>query len=420
MARVILNEAGEDVVVGGVVSVIGTSAGGEVITVVGGTIILDPSFNAGGDIVNLAGAASSFTIRMSGSAAILVGAGVTISIPVGTAGLVINFGDGSRTLAFDSALGVAKLGDQILTRLAENVAGALPVQPATITGTDLADTLNGTSGADVIDAGDGSDVVYGNLGDDRLNGGPGSDEISGGAGNDLIVDDAGQTVVVDGGTGNDEILVGNPEVTSVIVSGGDGDDIIDASLGTMGYCSIDAGSGADVVTIRSQGMGAEVYLGLGRDKLVLAEGVPGSADFGGVAVRDFETGATGDTIDLTNLLSVYLAGWDQSSDPFSTGHLRLFDDFGVITLQVDRDGEAGPDSFENLIFFDGVDIATFTKENFGGWDPEISVQAAVFAPSDAEATEGQEPQEFAVDGLALASVDFFNPMDWQSGYHFIA
>jgi hypothetical protein len=53
MARVILTQPGEDVDVGGDLTVIGTRTGGEVITVLRGTIILNASFNAGGDTVRL-------------------------------------------------------------------------------------------------------------------------------------------------------------------------------------------------------------------------------------------------------------------------------------------------------------------------------------------------------------------------------
>jgi hypothetical protein len=53
MARLILTEPGKDVVVGGNVTVIGTVAPGEVITVIRGNVMLDPSFNTGGNTVRL-------------------------------------------------------------------------------------------------------------------------------------------------------------------------------------------------------------------------------------------------------------------------------------------------------------------------------------------------------------------------------
>jgi hypothetical protein len=116
MARFILEAAGEDITVGGSdVEVIGTTAGGEEITVVGGNITFDNSFNAGGDTIALAGEAEDYTARISGSRVILTSTvnGTTVSIPVGTAGLDIEFGgDDTRTLQIEG--GVLVLGDQTI------------------------------------------------------------------------------------------------------------------------------------------------------------------------------------------------------------------------------------------------------------------------------------------------------------------
>jgi hypothetical protein len=118
MARVTLSQAGEDVIVGGAdVQVIGTSAGGEVITVVSGNVRLDPSFNAGGDTIVLPGNASDYTAYRTGGEVIFTrnDGGVTLRIPIGAAGTEIQFNGGdSRTLLFNSTTGQATLEGQAL------------------------------------------------------------------------------------------------------------------------------------------------------------------------------------------------------------------------------------------------------------------------------------------------------------------
>ena len=83
MARLILTQPGEDVEVGGNVTIFGTDSGGEEITVVRGTIVLDPSFNLGGDTVRLPDDAAFFKVRLAGSLAVIEGLGTHVSIPIG-------------------------------------------------------------------------------------------------------------------------------------------------------------------------------------------------------------------------------------------------------------------------------------------------------------------------------------------------
>ena len=71
MARLILTTPGEDVDVGGTVTVVGTRSGGEVITITRGNISLDGSFNAGGDTIVLPGDSENYTVRLSGSQAVI-------------------------------------------------------------------------------------------------------------------------------------------------------------------------------------------------------------------------------------------------------------------------------------------------------------------------------------------------------------
>ncbi len=394
MARLILTEAGEDVDVGGDVTVIGTSSGGEVITVLRGNIVLDPSFNAGGDTVRLPDLASAFTVRLLGSTAILTGANLTITIPVGTAGLQVVFDDVARTLLFDTASNSAKLGAQVITA---SETGVIPVgATGQILGTDGADTINGTSGNDVIDGLGGNDTINGlggddfirgGAGDDIINGGAGDDEIIGGAGNDQITDNEGTFSVIDGGIGNDTITVNNALANSLTLSGGDGDDLIRVTMGPTGIAFIDAGNGLDRVEVITAGADVSVTLGSGRDLLVLPTGALGTADFGLVVVRDFEAGANGDTVDLGSALAGYLQNYTAGSNPFASGHLRLIDFFGNAYLQVDRDGTGGSATFEDLINFAGVSKDALTAANFGGFDPKAAATSVAHVAAMAVAED---------------------------------
>ncbi|MGD1860688.1 MAG: bluetail domain-containing putative surface protein [Leptolyngbyaceae cyanobacterium] len=82
---------------------------------------------------------------------------------------------------------------------------------ATITGTNLDDSLVGAAGTDRISGGNGNDqifggsgndTIFGNNGDDTIFGDSGNDVISGGSGNDIIYDGAGFDTL-SGGAGDD-------------------------------------------------------------------------------------------------------------------------------------------------------------------------------------------------------------------------
>ena len=89
--------------VGGNGSISGTN-GFDDIALLQGWITLDGSFNRGSDVIRLDGAAQDFAISRSGSSTALVtrGDGLRVAIPVGQAGLSLDFDDGARTLRVDS------------------------------------------------------------------------------------------------------------------------------------------------------------------------------------------------------------------------------------------------------------------------------------------------------------------------------
>jgi len=99
--------------VGGSGQIAGTTGSEEIyIFDLPGNIVLDPSFNAGGDIVHLVGDAAQWFVRQSASSVVLFDGDSFVQIPIGTAGITIAFDDGTRTLAFDQVASAILFGDQ--------------------------------------------------------------------------------------------------------------------------------------------------------------------------------------------------------------------------------------------------------------------------------------------------------------------
>ena len=110
-ARMILSE-GADIAVGGDVQVIGTSRGKENVEVLGGKVSFDPSFNTGGDIIDLPGNTGSWTATRSGSSMVFNKGSDNITLPIGTTGTTIAFDNSSRSLVY--ANGQFTIGSQII------------------------------------------------------------------------------------------------------------------------------------------------------------------------------------------------------------------------------------------------------------------------------------------------------------------
>lgn len=80
-----------------------------------GTITFDPSFNRGGDIINLSGNSNSWKVWLTNSQATLSDVDTNLVIPLGSTGIAISFADGVRTLKYDSSVAAAKIGGQTIT-----------------------------------------------------------------------------------------------------------------------------------------------------------------------------------------------------------------------------------------------------------------------------------------------------------------
>ena len=125
-AKLILTAPGQDVDVGGNVSVTGTSSPGEVVTVLGGDIRLDASFNGGGDAVVLPGTSGAYTASLAGSFVTITDGEHSVAIPVGTVGLTVDFSDMDLTLRVDTATGTVRLGDLVVTAASQPLTPGLP------------------------------------------------------------------------------------------------------------------------------------------------------------------------------------------------------------------------------------------------------------------------------------------------------
>lgn len=145
--------------IGGNGSVIGSN-GVEDVTVLYGQIALDGSFNRGGDIVRVPGAAESYLIgRTSASNAYIESSTTRVAIPIGTTGMGILFDDGVRKLSFSG--GAYRIGSQSFT--AEPLRITAPTDGTTLpTGTNpavqavislISSGLSGGTAADLTIAG---------------------------------------------------------------------------------------------------------------------------------------------------------------------------------------------------------------------------------------------------------------------------
>lgn len=183
MAVITLENGGEDVTVGGAdVTVRGTASGGEVVTVVGGNIVLDASFGLGGDTVALPGVASQYSAVIVGSRLVLSGPGTEISLPLSQDGISVEFSNGDTRFIEINDDGQVVVGDQVIP-MGPDATDLAAGGPLGLDFTPEADDLQGTAGDDVFDG--SLDVALGGLvgvqtlqGADSADGGGGADTLN--------------------------------------------------------------------------------------------------------------------------------------------------------------------------------------------------------------------------------------------------
>ncbi|HEX8583160.1 MAG TPA: calcium-binding protein [Allosphingosinicella sp.] len=255
----------------------------------------------------------------------------------------------------------------------------------TIDGLDGMDRLWGGSGDDTITGGADTDYLYGEGGNDELNGGAGTDmldpgygtdTVRGGEGNDYITSTSGGDQLLQGEADNDTVSISrNYAETGDIVTaqGGDGDDsFMLYAYGPHHLFKLDGGAGDDSIQIGWLQGTAELTLGTGTDVIKFSDSQNVLLQYGSVIVQDFQTGASGDRLDLDTWLVNALVAWDQQSNPFGTGHLKLVQSGADALLQVDADAGGSASAFRTVVTFKDVQAASFVQENLGGYPADGS------------------------------------------------
>ncbi|WP_234916758.1 retention module-containing protein [Aeromonas caviae] len=241
---------------------------------------------------------------------------------------------------------------------------------STLTGSYLDEILIGGSGNDTLNGNAGNDILLGGLGNDTLNGGEGNDLLIGGAGNDTLnggngndtasyFDSAsGVTVTVNGanqntgGAGTDSLSNMENLVGSMFNDSLTGDGNANVLSGLAGNDILSGGGGDDLLI---GGTGSDTLTGgAGKDTFKWMAGDAGGTD----TIKDFTTGANGDVLDLSELLS------GEHADASTLDHYLTFASgpgSGKSTLTIDLDG-AGSGTTTHTILFDNVDL-TAGKSN---------------------------------------------------------
>lgn len=79
-----------------------------------GTITLDPSFNRGGDLIELHGRAGAWQVSTEGSLVELSDGDTNVLVPLGASATTVMFDDGARELRFDSTGAHAMIASQVI------------------------------------------------------------------------------------------------------------------------------------------------------------------------------------------------------------------------------------------------------------------------------------------------------------------
>ena len=305
----------------------------------------------GASAVNATGNAGANRLVGNDAANILNGAGGAD---------ILEGGKGSDTYVVDHAL------DQLVEALAGTAGGADLVQSSIsfALGANL-EKLTLTGNASINGSGNGlNNTILGNAGSNRLDGGAGNDIMTGGLGNDTYVVNATGDVVsetIAAGGGIDKVessitftLATRANVENLLLTGsaniaGTGNALANLIEGNGGNNRIDGGSGNDVLV--GEGGNDTLLGGLGNDRITGGSGfdlLTGSSgrdvfDFNalldaGDTISDFAKGATGDILDLRDLLDD--AGY-AGSDAFGDSVLSFTQSGANTLVRIDPDGLGG-------------------------------------------------------------------------------
>ncbi|MDV3456863.1 M10 family metallopeptidase C-terminal domain-containing protein [Sphingomonas sp. HF-S4] len=293
-------------------------------------------------------------------------AGVNVDLRI--AGAQDTGGEGVDTLISIEYLTGSNFGDT----LRGNDAFNLLIDNAVSGAAGQTDSLFGYGGNDSILVTRVAGTVATNV---NMDGGDGDDfiELRSGTLSSALAANAsgliGNTYAALGATSNDRNL------DTVTVDGGAGDDRI--ILTGVASATVNAGSGADVVSISMRGASSVnnylLTLGTGADIIQFGVGASAatSTDVATTArtnrVTDFERGDAGDKFEMSDFLSRGLVGYSASVGAFASGHLRLVQSGTDLLLQADRDGAGATNSFVTIFAITNGYTGGFTAFNFDGF-----------------------------------------------------
>lgn len=252
--------------------------------------------------------------------------------------------------------------------------------------TAVSGALNGLGGDDTLIGNGGNQALDGGTGKDLLDGGDGDDLLRGGDGDDVIRDVRGNDTI-DGGAGDDEISLVRRVISSVLpsrtdivtIDAGSGNDSVSyiverfQGAGTQAVnarLTVDLGAGNDYFFLENARAETTLTLGSGQDRVELgAQFKYLLSDRSPLLITDFAAGAGGDQLDL-GLMLTRSQGWDRTSNPFASGHLRLAQHGADTLILWDYDGGDGADETDVLVLLKGVSSASLTEFNFAGYAPD--------------------------------------------------
>jgi Ca2+-binding RTX toxin-like protein len=177
--------------------------------------------------------------------------------------------------------------------------------------------------------------------------------VAGATSNDRNID----VVTVDGGAGNDRIILTG--VASATINAGSGADLV--SISTRGATSVNnyqitLGSGADIIQL---GVGATA--GTSTDVMTTARTN---------RVTDFDRGDAGDKFEITTYLANGVlagSGYVSANGAFASGHMRLLQSGSDLLVQFDRDGAGVTNAFVTVFAISNGYTGAFTAFNFDGF-----------------------------------------------------
>ena len=273
-----------------------------------------------------------------------------------------------------SAFGDTLRGDDDFNLIIDNAVSGPAGQTDSIFGYGGNDSILVTRGAPVVatnvnlDGGDGDDFI-------ELRGGTlSAGLVANAAGLSSTGTGAAATYMALGATSNDR------NVDVVTVDGGAGNDRI--VLSGVASATINAGSGADIVSISMRGVTTvnnyQITLGSGADIIQFGVGsAAGQTDVATTArtnrVTDFQVGDAGDKFEMTNFLNLGLTGYTANSNAFADGHLRLVQSGTDLLLQSDRDGVGATNSFVTIFAISNGYTGGFTAFNFDGFIGDLNL-----------------------------------------------